>query len=209
MTVLVLMRHGRTGFNAEGRLQGSLDVPLGDEGRADARAAAQALAREYGIPDRIVCSPLLRAADTAAELSAVTGVPAKPDARLTQRSYGAWEGLTWDEVRARWPEGYERRMRGLDPDIEGWGGAAEVAERVAEGLIAACEGARMAVVVSHGSAIMLGSLALLGLDVHSQVLGKLPHAHWNVLEGGPGRWSMVRYGHSAASSLAERLPEAD
>ncbi|WP_062388419.1 histidine phosphatase family protein [Demequina iriomotensis] len=209
MTVLVLMRHGRTAFNAEGRLQGSLDVPLGDQGRADARDAARALVGAYGIPDRIVTSPLLRAADTAAELSAVTGVPARPDSRLTQRSYGAWEGLTWDEVRERWPEGYERRMRGLDPEIAGWGEAPDVAARVAAGLVEACEGARLVVAVSHGSAIMLGSLALLGLDVRSQVLGKLPHAHWNVLEGMHGRWSMVRYGHSAASSLAESLPEAD
>ncbi|WP_062521315.1 histidine phosphatase family protein [Demequina silvatica] len=209
MTVLVLMRHARTGYNAEGRLQGSLDVPLGEDGRRQAREAARALAAEYGTPDRIVTSPLLRAADTAAELSAVTGVPARPDARLTQRSYGVWEGLTTAEVRERWPHELDRRDCGLDPRIEGWGGAADVAARVSEGLAEACEGARLVVAVSHGSAIMLGSLALLGLDVHATVLGKLPHAHWNVLESTGRHWSVARYGHSAASSLADSSPDAD
>ncbi|WP_062299777.1 histidine phosphatase family protein [Demequina maris] len=209
MTVLVLMRHGRTGYNAEGRLQGSLDVPLGEEGRLQAREAAAVLHATYGAPDRIVCSPLLRAADTAAELSAVTGVPARPDARLTQRSYGEWEGLTLEEVRERWPREYDRRHQGLDPRIEGWGKAADVSARVAEGLAEACEGARLVVAVSHGSAIMLGSLGLLGLDVHSTVLGKLPHAHWNVLESSAGRWSVARYGLSIASSLVDESADAD
>ncbi|SEI98655.1 histidine phosphatase family protein [Demequina mangrovi] len=209
MTVLVLLRHGRTGYNAEGRLQGSLDVPFGAEGREQARAAAAALHAEYGVPDRIVTSPLRRAADTAAEISAVTGVPARPDARLTQRSYGAWEGLTWDEVRQGWPEDYDRRLRGQDPRIAGWGTAAEVSARVAEGLAEACEGARLVFAVSHGSSIMLGSLALLGLDVESTVLGKLEHGRWNVLESSPGHWSLAHYGHGPASSLAESLPEAD
>ncbi|WP_062464333.1 histidine phosphatase family protein [Demequina soli] len=209
MTVLVLVRHGRTGYNAEGRLQGSLDVPLGEEGRAQAREAARALHAAYGTPDRIVTSPLLRAADTAAAISAATGVPARPDARLTQRSYGEWEGLTWAEVRERWPEDHDRRHRGLDPAIEGWGKAADVAARVAEGLVEACDGARLVFAVSHGSAITLGSLALLGLDVHSTVLGKLPHAHWNALEGVHGRWTMARYGHSAATSLVDGSEFAD
>ncbi|WP_296668092.1 histidine phosphatase family protein [Demequina sp.] len=198
MTVLVLLRHGLTAYNAERRLQGSLDVALGEEGRAQSRAAASSLVATYGVPDRIVCSPLLRAADSAAELAAATGVPARADARLTQRSYGEWEGLTWDEIRLRWPRDYERRHRGLDPEIEGWGKAADVAARVAEGLTEACEGASLVVAVSHGSAIMLGSLALLGLDVHGTVLGKLPHAHWNVMVSSPGHWSLARYGLGAA-----------
>lgn len=197
MTVLVLLRHGRTAYNAEGRLQGSLDVPLGAPGREQAAAAARALFEEYGTPDRIVTSPLARAADTAAELSAVTGVPALADARLAQRAYGEWEGLTWDEIKMRWPLEYERRHRGLDPRIEGWGTAAEVSARVAEGLLEACSGAKLVVAVSHGSAIMLGSLALLGLDLHSTALGKLPHAHWNVLVSSPGHWSLARYGLGA------------
>lgn len=197
MTVLVLLRHGRTSYNAEGRLQGSLDVPLGEEGRAQARAAASSLVDAYGTPDRIVCSPLLRAADTAAELSVVTGVPALADPRLAQRSYGEWEGLTWDEIRVRWPRDYERRHRGLDPRVEGWGMAADVGARVSAGLAEACDGASLVVAVSHGSAIMLGALALLGLDVHSTPLGKLPHAHWNVLVSSLGHWSLARYGLGA------------
>lgn len=197
MTVLVLLRHGQTDYNAEGRLQGSLDVPLGATGRDQAAEAAAAIVTAHGVPDRIVTSPLSRARDTAAAVGALVPVPVTVDRRLTQRSYGEWEGLTWDEVRRRWPLDHERRMRGEDPRIEGWDGAAEVSARVAEGLLEACDGARLVVAVSHGSAIMLGSLALLGLDVHATTLGKLPHAHWNVLVSGEHGWSLARYGLSA------------
>ncbi|WP_062378600.1 histidine phosphatase family protein [Demequina pelophila] len=197
MTVLIVLRHGRTEYNAEGRLQGSLDVPIGAQGLADARAAASALVEAYGTPDRIVTSPLQRAVATAQAVTDVAGVDAVADARLTQRSYGEWEGRTWDEVREGWPEDYERRRRGLDPRIEGWGTAADTAARVAEGLAEACEDASLVVAVSHGSSIMLGSLALLGLPLESTLLGKLEHASWNVLRATPGHWSLERYGMSA------------
>ena len=198
MTVLVLLRHGQTDYNAEGRLQGSLDVPLSDAGREQAAQAAGRIVSDYGVPDRILTSPLSRARDTAAAVGALVPVPVTVDRRLTQRSYGEWEGLTWDQVRLTWPLDHERRLRGEDPRIEGWDGAAEVAARVAESLREACEGARLVVAVSHGSAIMLGGLALLGLDLHATTLGKLPHAHWNVLVSGSSGWSLARYGLSAA-----------
>ncbi|MDN4478378.1 histidine phosphatase family protein [Demequina sp. SYSU T00039] len=200
MTVLVLLRHGQTEYNAEGRLQGSLDVPLGEHGRNQAAAAARAIVDGYGVPDRIVTSPLSRARDTAAAVGALVPVPVTVDRRLRQRSYGEWEGLTWDEVKLRWPRDYERRLRGEDPQIAGWDVAAEVSARVSEALAEACDGARLVVVVSHGSAIMLGSLALLGLDAHATTLGKLPHAHWNVLATAHGGWSLARYGLSAAAA---------
>ncbi len=200
MTVLVLMRHGQTDYNAEGRLQGSLDVPLGDTGRLQAAAAARAVIAHHGTPDRIVTSPLSRARDTAAAVGALVPVPVTVERRLTQRSYGEWEGLTWDEVRLRWPHEYARRMRGEDPRIEGWDGAEEVSARVAAALHEACDGARLVVAVSHGSAIMAGALALLGLPPLATTLGKLPHAHWNVLVSGDHGWSLARYGLSAATA---------
>lgn len=197
MTVLVLLRHARTEYNTEGRLQGSLDVPLGAQGRDDAAAAAARLVEAYGVPDRIVCSPLSRARETAAAVGALVPVPVVVDPRLTQRSYGEWEGLTWEQVRAGWPDEHDRRQRGLDPRIAGWDGATAVAERVVRGLEEACAGADLVLAVSHGSALQLGALALLGLDLHSTALGKLPHAHWNVLVSSPGHWSLARVGLSA------------
>ncbi|WNM25408.1 histidine phosphatase family protein [Demequina capsici] len=204
MTTLILLRHGRTDFNVSGRLQGSLDVPLGAAGRDQARAAARHLRVSYGTPDLLLTSPLLRAWDTAREIGSAVGVEAIADARLTQRSYGVWEGLTWDEVRERWPEQYAARMRGADPAIDGWGRSEVVAQRVADCLAEACRGARLVTVVSHGSAIMLGALRLLGLPASSTVLGKLPHGHWNVMtRSATGAWSLERY---AIDPSAARLP---
>lgn len=194
MSTIILLRHGATEYNAQGRLQGSLDVPIGDLGRAQAKAAADALVAQYGAPDLLLTSPLARASQTADVLGEAAGVNVVADARLTQRSYGEWEGLTWDEVRSRWPLEYERRMAGLDPRIQGWDASAAVGARVAAALDEACEEHERVVAVSHGSAIMLGTLALLGLDAYSPVLGRLDHGRWNVLRRrATGEWSLERY----------------
>lgn len=209
MSTLILVRHGRTGYNVEGRLQGSLDVPFGAEGRAQAVAAGEHLAATYGRPDALLTSPLARAFETAREIGRAVGVEPVPDARLTQRSYGAWEGLTWDEVRAAWPEQYASRMRGEDPDIPGWGTSAEVGRRVAECLEEAVHGRRLVTVVSHGSALMLGALALLGLPPLSTALGKLPHGHWNVMvRSTTGAWSLERYAIDPSGARIPRRREA-
>ncbi len=194
MTTVVLLRHSPTAFNAERRLQGSLDVALDDAGVAQAQAVAQALVSRQGAPDLLLTSPLARAYQTADAIARVAGVEAVADARLSQRSYGEWEGLTWDEVRARWPVEYERRMAGLDPRIAGWDGSAAVGARVAACVQEAVEGRDLVVAVSHGSAIMLGTLALLGLDSYSRVLGHLEHGRWSVLrQRSEGEWTLERY----------------
>ena len=194
MTTVVLLRHAATPYNAQGRLQGSLDVALDHAGQAQAEAVASAVVARHGVPDVVLTSPLARASQTADAVARLADVEAMPDARLTQRSYGEWEGLTWDEVRARWPEEYERRMAGLDPRIAGWDGSVAVGARVAACLQEAAEGHELIVAVSHGSAIMLGTLALLGLDSYSRVLGQLSHGRWNVLrQRGAGEWTLERY----------------
>ncbi|WP_084073626.1 histidine phosphatase family protein [Demequina sp. NBRC 110052] len=209
MSTMILVRHGRTDYNVEGRLQGSLDVPLGAEGRAQAVATGQHLAAAYGTPDALLTSPLARAFDTAAEIGRLVGMEPVSDARLTQRSYGAWEGRTWDEVRARWPEEYAARMRGEDPDIPGWGTSVEVGRRVAECLEEAVHGRELVTVVSHGSALMLGALALLGIPPLSTALGKLPHGHWNVMtRSSTGAWSLERYAIDPSAARMPRRGEA-
>lgn len=195
MTTLILMRHGATDYNLSDRLQGSLDVPLGATGVTQARAAASVLTAAYGRPDALLASPLQRAFATAAILGDASGIEPVADARLTQRSYGEWEGLTWGEVRERWPGEYERRQAGLDPAIAGWDSSVQVAARVASALEEACEGRDLVIAVSHGSTIQLGVLALLGLDAFSPVLGKLGHGRWNVLRSrGKGEWVLERFG---------------
>ncbi|WP_062072313.1 histidine phosphatase family protein [Demequina sediminicola] len=198
MSSLVLWRHSATGFNRERRLQGSLDVPLGDEGRAQARDAARLLVDQYGTDVDIVSSPLQRAVSSARELAALTQQDLTVDQAFTQRSYGEWEGLTHDEVAAGWPEQYAARQRGEDPAIEGWGLAADVSARVKRGLEELADRSRTVVVVSHGSAIQLGLFGLLELPLQSRILGRLPHAAWSeVMRVESGAWHLVAHGRGA------------
>ena len=194
---LVAVRHARTGYNVEGRLQGSLDVPLAGEGQAQAGDIAESLVALYGPSLTVVTSPLARASQTADAIARLVGGTLVTDERLTQRSYGAWEGLTWAEVREQWPDEYLRRRAGFDPAIQGWGVSEEVADRVAASLrehAAAADDQAVVVAVSHGSAIMLGISRLLGLPLEPPRLGHLPHGAFNELEWHQGRdWRLVRY----------------
>jgi broad specificity phosphatase PhoE len=97
---LVLVRHGETAWNAEGRFTTRTDVELSPAGRAEAAAAAKGLAH-IGI-ERVFCSPLLRARVTGETIAAA--VPGSPpvtiDERLREIDAGPFEGLTGAEIEA-------------------------------------------------------------------------------------------------------------
>ncbi len=99
---LVLWRHGQTTYNAEHRFQGQRDVPLNAVGRAQARRAARHLATLS--PAQIWSSDLVRASETAAALGKLTGLEVRLDKDLRERHGGAWEGLTTEEIRQRYPD---------------------------------------------------------------------------------------------------------
>jgi broad specificity phosphatase PhoE/ribonuclease HI len=102
-TTTLLLRHGETPLSVERRFAGTGDIPLTDTGVAQARAAAEALAAA-GV-DAVVTSPLRRCRDTAKEVAAVVGGgPAvREDEGFRETDFGDWEGLTFAEVRERWP----------------------------------------------------------------------------------------------------------
>ena len=100
MTVrrLVMMRHGQTEHNLGSRMQGQLDTELTELGRAQAVAAAAALAKHQ--PLLIVSSDLRRAYDTAVALGERTGLPVGVDERLRETHLGDWQGMTHTEIDA-------------------------------------------------------------------------------------------------------------
>src|SRR5918992_482372 len=101
-TTTLLLRHGETPLSVERRFAGTGDIALTDTGVAQARAAAEALA-PAGV-EAIVTSPLRRCRDTAKEVAAVVGGPAvREDDGFRETDFGEWEGLTFAEVRKRWP----------------------------------------------------------------------------------------------------------
>ena len=92
MTRLLLVRHGETDWNADGRLQGQTDRPLSDFGRQQARRLADELAAEDF--EAIYSSDLARARETAEIVGARVGLPVMLDRGLREKDWGTWEGLT-------------------------------------------------------------------------------------------------------------------
>ncbi len=117
MTQLLVIRHGQSEWNADGRWQGQENPPLTELGRQQARSAARAV----GAIDALFASPLDRAATTAAILSEELGVgPVVTLDGLMERNAGEWQGLTRDDIEEAYP-GYldsGRRPPGWEPDDE-------------------------------------------------------------------------------------------
>jgi ribonuclease H / adenosylcobalamin/alpha-ribazole phosphatase len=136
-------------MSVERRYSGRSDAPLTEAGIQQAAAAAKRLGAA-GI-SVIITSPLLRSVQTAQEVATVTGAPVVTDDGFRETDFGAWEGLTFAEVRERWPA--EMTAWLADPQLAPPGGEsfADVNERVTGALrhmLAAREGRRV-LIVSH------------------------------------------------------------
>lgn len=118
-TRILAIRHGETDWNAGARIQGQLDLPLNARGRWQAQRLGQALADET--IDAIYASDLGRARATAEALAAGRGLPVLTDAGLRERAFGRFEGLSYAEIEAAWPDD-ARRWRRRDPAFGAPGG---------------------------------------------------------------------------------------
>ncbi|MFD2006801.1 histidine phosphatase family protein [Streptomyces narbonensis] len=192
---IVLWRHGQTSWNLERRFQGSTDIELTETGVAQARRAARLLAALK--PDAVVASDLKRAAATAAELAALTGHTVAHDSALRETYAGAWQGLTHDEIVARYGEQYAAWKRG-EPVRRGGGELeTEVADRAAPVVLEHAEKLPedgTLVVVSHGGTIRTTIGRLLGLEArHWESLGGLSNCCWSVLGEGARGWRLMEH----------------
>jgi probable phosphoglycerate mutase len=148
VTTLLLVRHGETDWNAEGRLQGHTDRPLNDHGRRQAAALAERLADDD--IDAVYASDLARARETAEILAERLGLPVVTDPDLRERNWGNWEGLT----------GTERdRVEYVGEDREAHG--ARVIQAVRR--IAAQHPGERIVVVTHGGSLRRIQAAVKGV----------------------------------------------
>jgi len=118
-TTLIAVRHGETTWNRETRIQGHLDIPLNATGLVQAQRVAQALSGEA--VQAIYTSDLSRARQTAEAIAAAVGQPLQLDPALRERAFGTFEGHTWAEIEANWPDEC-RRWRQRDPDFGAPGG---------------------------------------------------------------------------------------
>lgn len=193
---IVLLRHGRTAWNAAHRVQGQLDTELDEVGLEQALAVAPHLAELA--PVRIVSSDLARAAVTAQTVAKVCGLEPSYDDRLREFALGDLQGLTHAELEARDAAGFARFRRGDWDDLPGAESPAAVATRftAALGDLAAALGpGECGVAVSHGAATRTGTVAFLGWPLRvAQDLRALGNCGRVVLEQrASGGWALASY----------------
>lgn len=184
---IVLLRHGRTAWNAERRYQGQEDPPLDEVGQVQAIEAAALVAAMN--PDVLISSDLERARQTAQKVSSLSGVSLTVDKRLRERNLGHWQGLTRDEVQSRYPEEFADWLAGRDVARRGGESRRQVAER-ALSVVDQLAPVPLAVLVSHGATSMCLSAALLGLPQTPSILGPLANCHWTELRNSGDGWTL-------------------
>ncbi|MEI6688985.1 MAG: histidine phosphatase family protein [Thermoleophilia bacterium] len=151
---IAVVRHGQTEWSLNGRHTGTTDIPLTDDGRAEARASAP-LVQAMPI-DRVVCSPLQRARETCTLLDLALEPTIDPD--LVEWNYGVYEGITTKEIRETvpdWTVWFGGCPEGETPD--------EVAARVDRVIAAAREAGGTTLVVAHGHVLRVLTARWLGL----------------------------------------------
>lgn len=154
MTHLCLIRHGQTDWNLEGRYQGQSDVPLNENGIAQARSLIERLNGQTFAA--VYSSDLKRARQTAKPIANELGLPVQIEPRLREINQGEWEGVLVEDIKARYAKLWSQRT--VDPaSVRPPGGetVAEVAERVYAALddIARLFPTERVLIVSHGLSI--------------------------------------------------------
>ena len=186
-----LVRHGETEWNRVGRAQGQADPPLNDAGQAQAVAVAVRLATVAF--EAAYSSDLRRAAETAAPVMRGRDTPIVYRHDLREKSFGQWEGITYEELQLRYPamleELFDERPAfappGGESDLELFARAAAAAAGIAE-RHAGTDGNIL--VVSHGGTLRAMMVSMLGLPVESMWRIRLSNAGLSVMttfdEGG-------------------------
>lgn len=174
---IALLRHGPTDWNAQGRIQGSIDVPLSEAGRARMAALLPPQGFEQA---RAFTSPLVRARETAALL----GFPdAVPDARLAEHNWGEWEGLTREEILARDGEdAFARAGSAIDFTPRGGESTRALLARVAAFIADVARDERDAIAVTHRGVLRSAYTLATGWDMATAMPAKLDLSAVLVLE---------------------------
>ncbi len=190
---LYCVRHGESVHNAEGRIQGQLDVPLSDFGRRQGAAIAEALAALS--VDAIYASPLLRALQTAQIVARRLSLPIRTDDRLKEINIGVFQDRLRAEVAQLYPEAFARWTSG-EPDFAVPGG--ESRRRLQERGRAAFQdivdaGHQHAAIIAHGRLLVVTLEALVPVPA-GPASPSLENASITTIryEGGD-RWTLAAY----------------
>lgn len=207
-TVLTLVRHGETEWNAVGRIQGHLDIPLSDAGLAQAAAIGERLGGEAF--DAILSSDLERALQTARPIAHHSGQTIMRDARLRERHLGVLQGLTGEEAMIQRPHAWEG-FKARDPQaaLEGGETLGKFSQRVV-GLIDellkthACS---RLLLVTHGGVLDAAYRHATGMPLNTPRNFAIYNTSVNVLRHRGGAWTIESWGD--VSHLPQELAMDD
>lgn len=192
MVRIILIRHGETTWNVEGRYQGQVDTPLSPRGIAQGKAAAEAL-RTIPI-HAAIASPLSRARMTCEFAASLHGLSVLTDERLTEIAHGAWEGIHADEIEAKYPK--EFHLWHTHPDevqMPGGENLEEVRKRACSAIndiVKRFEG-QTVLAAAHDAVNKVLLCDFMGLPLSAFWQVKQDNACINVLEYESGRWRLV------------------
>lgn len=195
-TEFILVRHGETLWNLEGRLQGQQDSPLTERGMAQAKAVATRLADERIAA--IYASNLNRVLIMAQQIADRTGAAIIQDPRLRERSNGCFEGLTRDEAEQQYPDLFQQYGANRSPDfaIPGAESARQLLER---GLaffteLAASRAGERVVVVSHGGLLSSVLRHIIGVPLGEKHGFRLENGSISLVNHSAAQWQVVTLG---------------
>ena len=180
---LCLVRHGETAWNAEGRVQGQLDIPLSETGLAQARSIAAAL--PGGRFGALYTSDLERVRQTAEPVAAKLALEMRLEPRLRERHYGIFQGLTYAEAKASLPDDYAR-FKAKDPDFDFHTGErlrdffARAVECIDE--IAQRHDGEEVLIFTHGGVLEMAYRHATGCGLSTPRTFELPNAAFNWIE---------------------------
>lgn len=210
VTRLLAVRHGETAWNADGRLQGHLDIPLNAQGLWQATRTGAALADET--IGAIYASDLQRAWQTAQAIAQAQAQPliVQADERLRERAFGDFQGRLFSEIEAERPED-ARRWRQRDPDFAPPGGESltRFRDRVvtAAAELAARHPGMLVLLVAHGGVMDLLYRAATSQELQAPRTWELRNAAINRLLWTPQGFSLVGWNDSAHLQQTEALDE--
>jgi probable phosphoglycerate mutase len=186
-----LIRHGQTDWNAEGRFQGSVDIPLNDTGRGQAKRNGIAFKAE--LPDvtgwRFLSSPLIRARETMEIVRANAGLEPSAydiDPLLAEVTYGDWERRTIPELELTEPERVAERAAGkwlfVPPNGESYAMLADRVRRVLERLTGPT------VITAHGGVLRAVYFLIGDMDGEAAAVADVPQDTFLYVDGATLRW---------------------
>ena len=183
MAQWLLVRHGETEWNAQGRMMGTAPIGLSDNGVRQARLLAERL-KETDL-SAIYSSDMIRARDTADAIVAGRDLQVHLTADLRERGYGRWEGLTHREIQDRDPEEFVQWRQGVEqftpPDGESLGDVVARVSRLAETVRETYTGDQTIALVGHGGSLITLVVSMLGVPLSLRPRFVLSNASISVL----------------------------